>query len=226
MFQKYLFNFLITQVKTSGVSKLDAIFKNEFSAHAFKIPAEYAEKNVIDFNIIEAEYKSIFETTHFASGNAKENRDKFAFFTLDEKKGNQISKHMTQEFRCNLIKEMNLNRNEITVLLVSENKDKLLEILGKLRLNVARKIDENNMFKYGDKAESILLDPKVFFFLWVVDFPLFTFNEETKKLESTHHPFTAPIKEHEQWLKEMKNLESIIGLHYDLVLNGSEIAGG
>ena len=125
---------------------------------------------------------------------------------------------------CNSI---SLDKNEIAVMLVSENRQKLLEILGKLRLNIARKIDENNLKENSEEAKkSLLLDPNVFDFLWVVDFPLFTLNEETQKLESTHHPFTAPVKEHEIMLREMKNLEKIIGLHYDLVLNGSEVAGG
>lgn len=65
-------------------------------------------------------------------------------------------------------------------------------------------------------------------FLWVVDFPLFTRNEETGKLESTHHPFTAPVPEHVErvWSGKTSDLESVLGLHYDLVLNGYEIAGG
>ena len=128
---------------------------------------------------------------------------------------------MSDEFRASLNTALDLKSDETAVLLVSENKLKLLEILGKLRLNVARFIDEKN-----PRKDKLLMDPGVFNFLWVVDFPLFTINEDTQKLESTHHPFTAPIKEHEHLLNEMKDLETITGLHYDLVLNGSEIAGG
>lgn len=60
-------------------------------------------------------------------------------------------------------------------------------------------------------------------FLWVVDFPLFC-DDENGNLESHHHPFTAPIDAHRQLLySEPRN---VTGQHYDLVLNGNEIAGG
>jgi aspartyl-tRNA synthetase len=212
---------------SSGISKLDLILKNESSAYLFKVPREHVEKKFIDFGTIETEYKSIFEVTNFTSDTNEANRNKFVFLTFDDKRGNQISKHMSPVFRKSLCDKISLDQNEIAVLLVSSNKLKLLEILGKLRLNLARKIDEANVVENGENAKnSLLLNPKVFNFLWVVDFPLFTKNEETQQLESTHHPFTAPIKEHEAMVKEMKNLESVKGLHYDLVLNGSEIAGG
>lgn len=55
---------------------------------------------------------------------------------------------------------------------------------------------------------------------------MFTRSDETNKLESTHHPFTAPIAAHVERVWSCDNLESITGLHYDLVLNGNEIAGG
>ncbi|CAI4231575.1 unnamed protein product [Auanema sp. JU1783] len=61
-------------------------------------------------------------------------------------------------------------------------------------------------------------------FHWIVDFPLFTV--ENEKLVSTHHPFTAPIPEHELMLNESENRNSIKGQHYDLVINGVEMGGG
>lgn len=215
------------QNSSSGIAKLDSILKNEFHSYLFKIPRKFVEKKLIDSNTIETEYKSIFEVTSFTSGTNNSNRNHFLFLTFDDKQGNRISKHMNVEFKKKLCNSISLDKNEIAVMLVSENRQKLLEILGKLRLNIARKIDENNLKENSEEAKkSLLLDPNVFDFLWVVDFPLFTLNEETQKLESTHHPFTAPVKEHEIMLREMKNLEKIIGLHYDLVLNGSEVAGG
>jgi aspartyl-tRNA synthetase len=212
---------------SSGISKLDLILKNKSSAYLFKVPREHVDKKFLDISTIETEYKSIFEVTNFTSDTNEANRNKFVFLAFDDKRGNQISKHMSSVFRKNLCDKISLDQNEIAVLLVSSNKLKLLEILGKLRLNLARKIDEANLVENGENAKnSLLLNPNVFNFLWVIDFPLFTKNEETQQLESTHHPFTAPIKEHEVMVKEMENLESIKGLHYDLVLNGSEIAGG
>jgi len=63
-----------------------------------------------------------------------------------------------------------------------------------------------------------------FAFLWIKDFPLFKFNDEEKRWESEHHPFTAPVQE------DLENLESSPGKvksrSYDLVLNGIELGSG
>ena len=61
-------------------------------------------------------------------------------------------------------------------------------------------------------------------FLWVVDFPLFEFNEEEKRWQPKHHPFTAPRDEDIEILD--KDLSQVRSRSYDLVLNGNEIASG
>jgi aspartyl-tRNA synthetase len=61
-------------------------------------------------------------------------------------------------------------------------------------------------------------------FAWVVDFPMFKYNQEEKRWESEHHPFTAPRKEDEDGLE--KNLAQAKARSYDLVLNGSELGSG
>lgn len=63
-------------------------------------------------------------------------------------------------------------------------------------------------------------------FLWVLDFPLFTPNETTGELETTHHPFTAPHPEDVNFLNNPNDYEKTRSLAYDLVLNGNEIGGG
>ncbi|RKY32858.1 MAG: aspartate--tRNA ligase [Candidatus Omnitrophota bacterium] len=63
-----------------------------------------------------------------------------------------------------------------------------------------------------------------FAFAWIVDFPLFKYNQEENRWESEHHPFTAPGKESPQDLE--KNLAQIKARSYDLVLNGMEIGSG
>jgi aspartyl-tRNA synthetase len=62
-------------------------------------------------------------------------------------------------------------------------------------------------------------------FLWVVDFPSFEYNEEEKKWQACHHPFTAP-KTEDVALLDSGDLSKIKARAYDLILNGSEIAGG
>ena len=70
-----------------------------------------------------------------------------------------------------------------------------------------------------------LLDKKQTRPLWVTDFPLFEYNEERKKWDCRHHPFTAPRKE-DQPLLEKKDFFRIKARAYDLVCNGQEAAGG
>ena len=63
-------------------------------------------------------------------------------------------------------------------------------------------------------------------FLWVVDFPMFTKNDETNELESTHHPFTAPHPEDRNLIVNEESRLRARSLAYDLVLNGQEVGGG
>ena len=69
-----------------------------------------------------------------------------------------------------------------------------------------------------------LYDAGSFEFVWIVDFPLFEWNEDQKRYDSLHHPFTAPVAE------DLDKLESdpghIRSQAYDIVVNGSEIGGG
>jgi aspartyl-tRNA synthetase len=88
--------------------------------------------------------------------------------------------------------------------------DKTSKALGFLRLEIA-------------KAQG-WLKPDQFVFTWVVDFPMFEWDEEEKRFVAMHHPFTAPLE------SDMDRLESAPGevkaQAYDIVLNGSEIGGG
>ena len=60
--------------------------------------------------------------------------------------------------------------------------------------------------------------------LWVVDFPMFEFDEEAQRYTAVHHPFTAPKDGHEDWMVSAP--EKCIAKGYDMVLNGWEIGGG
>ena len=60
--------------------------------------------------------------------------------------------------------------------------------------------------------------------MWVVDFPMFEFDEENQRYTAVHHPFTAPKDGHEDWMVTAP--EKCIAKGYDMVLNGWEIGGG
>ena len=87
--------------------------------------------------------------------------------------------------------------------------------------------EENTLFLAGKLREHLgepFMDKSKWEFLWVVNFPLFFYNEDEKRLDSNHHPFTSPRFE------DLGKLEShpleVKSIAYDLVLNGVEIGGG
>jgi aspartyl-tRNA synthetase len=85
---------------------------------------------------------------------------------------------------------------------------------GQFRLHIAQ--------KYSDRHK--LLDPEVFKFLWVIDFPMFEWNEEDERWVAAHHPFTSVLDE------DLDKLETdpahCRAKSYDLVLNGVELGSG
>lgn len=91
--------------------------------------------------------------------------------------------------------------------------------LGKFRLIFADYLEKTHRLELRKKRQ--------WNFLWITDFPLFTpTNAERTQFESTHHPFTAPIDEHLSWINSPQQWAQMTGQHYDLVLNGFEVAGG
>lgn len=69
-----------------------------------------------------------------------------------------------------------------------------------------------------------LLNDQAWSILWVVDFPMFEFNEDEKRWDALHHPFTAPKKGHENYLENDPG--QCLSKAYDLVINGWEVGGG
>lgn len=87
---------------------------------------------------------------------------------------------------------------------------RLDEASGEVRLELGRKLD--------------LIKPGEWSFLWVVDFPMFEYDEKEKRFAAMHHPFTSPREEDLEFLHS--DPASVKARAYDLVLNGSEIGGG
>ncbi|MGD9689583.1 MAG: aspartate--tRNA ligase [Phycisphaerales bacterium] len=109
-----------------------------------------------------------------------------------------------------------------TVLFVADTYSVATKAIGELRQKVAR--DMNLIPKPG-------VEGGPWNFLWVVDFPMFERNKDTGKWIAMHHPFTAPRDDQRDLFVAAAEddevaLESIVSAGYDIVLNGSEIAGG
>uniref|UniRef100_A0A8C0LWI8 Aspartyl-tRNA synthetase 2, mitochondrial n=1 Tax=Canis lupus familiaris TaxID=9615 RepID=A0A8C0LWI8_CANLF len=126
-----------------------------------------------------------------------------------------VAKSIMEEQRSGLTRLMEIQEDDVVLLTAGEHK-KACSVLGKLRLECADLLEARGL---------VLRDPALFSFLWVVDFPLFLPKEEKpEKLESAHHPFTAPHPSDVQLL--YSEPEKVRSQHYDLVLNGNEIGGG
>lgn len=96
------------------------------------------------------------------------------------------------------------------VLILCGKKFKALTQLCALRLEVAQQLG--------------LRDPKKFAPLWVVDFPMFEWDDETQRFYAMHHPFTSPKPEDVQYLESDPG--RVRANAYDFVCNGTEIGGG
>ena len=103
---------------------------------------------------------------------------------------------------------------DLILVMSGDNKRKVQTMLGVLRLEMGNRLGLRN--------------PKEFAPLWIVDFPLLEWDDETQRFYAMHHPFTAPKPEHEKWFysNEKADLERVCANAYDFVLNGTELGGG
>ena len=95
-------------------------------------------------------------------------------------------------------------------LFVADKKSVVAQALGALRLEMAKRLG--------------LIDEDKLAFAWVVDFPMFEYDEEEKRFVAMHHPFTSPRDEDLQYLESDPG--RVYAKAYDMVLNGTEIGGG
>lgn len=120
-----------------------------------------------------------------------------------------VDKFFSQEDLAKWAEKMGAEPGDLMLIMAGET-DKARKQLNELRLEVAE--------------QQGLRNPEVFAPLWVVDFPLLEWDEETERYHAMHHPFTSPKPE------DLDKLDSdpaaVRANAYDLVLNGSEIGGG
>ena len=119
-------------------------------------------------------------------------------------------KFFSDEEKQDLTKSLNAKPGDL-IFILSGPKLKTLNTMGALRLEIAKRL---NLIKEDS-------EPKL---LWVTDFPLFEWDEESGRFYAMHHPFTSPRVEDIPLMSS--NPGKVKARAYDLVLNGSEIAGG
>ena len=114
------------------------------------------------------------------------------------------------EGRIAKLKELSgIENGDALFIMADENWRRACEILGQIRLELGR--------ERGLVEES-------FRFLWVTEFPLFEWDEETGRYTAVHHPFTAPMNEDMEYL--LSEPGKVRSRAYDVVLNGTELGGG
>jgi aspartyl-tRNA synthetase len=120
-----------------------------------------------------------------------------------------VLKYFSEEVVASLRERFKVEANDL-LLCVADRPRIVTTALNNLRLHLGKKL--------------ALIDPQALKFLWVTHFPLVEYNEEEKRFEAMHHPFTAPVDEDLPLLET--DPAGVRAKAYDLVLNGQEIGGG
>ena len=121
-----------------------------------------------------------------------------------------IAKFLSEEEMKAIIDKTEAKTGDV-IFIVADKKKVVHSALGALRLRIGKDLE--------------LINKDDFKFLWVVDFPMFDYDEEEQRYKAEHHPFTS-IKDEDLDKFLAGQTEDIRTNTYDLVLNGSEIGGG
>jgi aspartyl-tRNA synthetase len=133
----------------------------------------------------------------------------YARFSVDGSVKSSVDKFYNPEDLKLWFKQLNSEQGDL-ILILSGDKKKTLSALGELRLEMAARL--------GMRNDSIFKP------LWVIDFPLLEWDEETKRFYAMHHPFTSPMDEDIPFFESDPG--RVRAKAYDLVINGIEIGGG
>ncbi len=125
-----------------------------------------------------------------------------------------IVKFFSDAEKAALTSKLKIEEGDL-ILFGADQREIVWEVLGRIRLIVVDILKKDGKLKVRDDQWN---------FLWVVDFPLITFDREANRYNSTHHPFTAAVAEDVSLLDT--DPTKVRGQHYDIVLNGVELGGG
>ncbi len=125
-----------------------------------------------------------------------------------------ITKFLSEAEKADLQTRLDIADGDI-VFFAAATWEKACAILGRVRLESGALLQ---------KRGKLSIRPDDWRFLWVIDFPLMTLDEEEQRFVATHHPFTSPVPEDVPLLDS--DPKKVRGQHYDVVLNGMELGGG
>jgi len=143
-----------------------------------------------------------FAVSHGAAG--------LAYIALKDKEiKSPLTKFLGEALIKKIIKEMSAKEGDI-IFFAADNEKTACNVLGNLRLELGKRLD--------------LIDENILAWLWIIDFPMYEFNEDTNKVEFSHNPFSMPQG-------GMKTLETkdpldILAHQYDIVCDGVELSSG
>lgn len=121
-----------------------------------------------------------------------------------------IAKFFTEEQLTRLLTAMDAHENDLLLFVSDAKYEVVCDALAAIRNFLGKELK--------------LYDPTTFDFLWVVDFPMFEYDDETQRYYAKHHPFTRPKDEDIDKLET--DPEHCLADAYDIVLNGFELGGG
>jgi aspartyl-tRNA synthetase len=128
---------------------------------------------------------------------------------FDAQRGSSIKKFLDEGAHDALRAKLGANENDLALVVVGKN-TVVWDVLSTLRLKIAK--------------EEKLIPEETWNFLWVTDFPLYEWDDESQRYFARHHPFTSPAMEHFDLLESDPG--AVLARAYDVVLNGLELGGG
>ena len=127
----------------------------------------------------------------------------------DGKLAGGVSRHFDENLQSELLGNVGAKDGDV-IFFAADKTPVALKGLGAIRLEIGRRLN--------------LIDKDTFSPLWVTDFPMFEWDEETKRYSAMHHPFTSPKMEDIDLLDS--DPSKVYARAYDMVFNGSELGGG
>lgn len=180
--------------KNTSLKIFKNIINDNKSIRSFFIPYIFSKQEITKLSLI-----------------AKQNNSKLEYLVFSEKKEyfGSLSNFISLKEKKDLLEIFKIKTSG-TIFIVADNYNVASKALGAVRIQSA---------KFAN-----LIPLKLYKFLWVIDWPLFEYDEKENKYISMHHPFTSPKIEYQKNLKY--NFIKSKSRAYDIVLNGYEIGGG